>query len=122
MWVEYAEMLQVVGRIVTSVEDYDTAVFLNLSQVIWSRFMGDPRSPSTSHTIAPYTEKFYGHYSWPFTLTLPLEITCSSNASSSNSVETCYLPMTFLERNTKVSVQYDICAHIRRGKFRPDSK
>lgn len=110
-------MLQAAGRIVTSVEDYDSTVFLNLSQTLWSRSKGDPRSPSTSEIVAPYMEKLHGHYCWPFTLTLPREVTLLSNSNSSDSARTFCLPPTFLERNTKVSVQYDIYAYFRRGKF-----
>jgi hypothetical protein len=83
--------------------------------------MGDPRL-LTTETVAPYREKLHGHYSWPFTLTLPRQVTLPDDTNSSNIARTFFLPPTFLERNTKVSVQYDIHAHIRRGKFRTDSK
>jgi len=104
------------------VEDYDFGVFLNLSHIIWSRSMGDPRSSTPPETAPPYTEKLHGRYLWPFTFTLPRQITLSSNSVSSSAEKTFYLPPSFLERNTRVSVQYDIYAHIRRGKFRPNSK
>jgi hypothetical protein len=109
--------MQAEGRIITSVDDYDSHVFLNLSQIIWSRPVGKSRSPTASKTATPYMEKLHGHYSWPFTLTLPHEMTLSSN-----STEAFCLPQTFLERNMKVSVKYDIYVHIRRRKFRGNSQ
>lgn len=93
--------VQVAGRLVTSVDDYDTNVFMNLTQ-----------------TIAYRKDSSAGTRSWPFSLAFPRHATIASKSGP----QTFYLPPTFLERNSRVSVQYDLYAHIRRGKFRADSR
>ncbi|KAF7985707.1 hypothetical protein HWV62_2288 [Athelia sp. TMB] len=93
--------ITVAGRIVTSVDDYDTNIFMSLTQ-----------------TVACRKDRPDGSRSWPFSFAFPRHVTIASKSDS----QTFYLPPTFLERNTRVSVQYDIFAHVRRGRFRPDSK
>lgn len=117
-----ADWPQVVGRVITSVDDYDSGIFLSLSQIIWSRSMGDPRAPSASVSGASFSEKLRGDYSWPFTLTLPRDVTLLPKSNNKGPAETFFLPPTFLERSTKASIQYDIHAEVRRGRFRADSK
>lgn len=105
----------------TSIDDYDSHIFLNLSHIIWSRAMGDPGSSTSSVTTAPHTEKLNGNYSWPFAFMLSRDVTLMSNSPGAPS-QTSHFPPTFLEKNTRVSIQYDISALIRRGKFRSDWK
>jgi hypothetical protein len=119
---EHAELPQAMGRIVTSQKAFNAAVFLNLSHIVWSRSMGDPGSPATSETVVPYTKKLHGHYVWPFTLPLPHDITLSSDSTPNEPPVTFRLPPTFLERNPRIGVNYDIHAHIRRGTFRADDR
>ncbi|KZP31767.1 hypothetical protein FIBSPDRAFT_813420 [Athelia psychrophila] len=89
------------GRVVTSIDDYDTNVFMKITQ-----------------TVACRKDKPAGSQSWPFSLVFPRQVTVTDKAGS----QTSFLPPTFLERNTRVSVQYDLFAHVRRGRFRSDSR
>lgn len=77
--------------------------------------MGDP----TSHSGSAYKGKLLGDYQWPFTFTIPpmVDLTSASGAR-----ETFRVPPSFSERLTRVHIQYQLIARIRRGKFRIDSQ
>jgi hypothetical protein len=62
--------------------------------------------------------KLIGECIWPFSITLPKAINVPNSSG-----EACFyrLPETFLERHTKVSVQYDFSVLISRGKLRASS-
>lgn len=100
-WRNSTHPAQAAGRVVTSIDDYDTNVFMKITQ-----------------TVACRKDKPAGSQSWPFSLVFPRQVTVTDKAGS----QTSFLPPTFLERNTRVSVQYDLFAHVRRGRFRSDSR
>jgi len=72
-------------------------------------------SPSEGTTA----NKLVGHCVWPLSIPLPLTATVPTG---SGETKTCRLPETFLERNTRVSVQYDLTINISRGRLRSDNR
>ena len=106
----------------TCVDDYDHGIFLSISKIVWSRFMGDPRRYIPSATPSPYNEKLNGDYSWPFSIKLPRSVKVPSKTTLKGVLDTVVLPATFLEKRSRASVQYDIHLEIKRGRFRSDSK
>ncbi|KAJ7778919.1 hypothetical protein B0H16DRAFT_1500498 [Mycena metata] len=89
--------VSVLGSVVTGPLVDDTAVFLKLPAVLWSR------KTSTGHA---------GHRAWPFSIPLPREVIVGDTAYA--------LPESFLERHTRLSVIYEMSVVVSRGMFRPD--
>lgn len=81
--------------------------------------MGDPRR-TDSQPREKFRGKLQGEYFWPYSFTLPQEI--SIPVGPRNESHTYHLPQSFLERHTRASIQYDLILHITRGKLRPDNR
>jgi len=107
----------VTGRIITGSSINDCFVFLNLTQPIWAKSMDTPRMPSLSEGTA--SNKLLGHCVWRLSIPLPRTVTVPLGAGE---MRPCRLPETFLERNTPVSVQYDLTISISRGMLRSDNR
>ncbi|KJA16442.1 hypothetical protein HYPSUDRAFT_147727 [Hypholoma sublateritium FD-334 SS-4] len=107
----------VTGRIITGSNVGDSYVFLSLSQPIWSKSPDMPRAPSSSQGAC--SNKLLGHCEWPLSIPLPRSVTAPSGSGEMRSFR---LPETFLERQTRVSVQYDLTIVVSRGKLRADHK
>jgi hypothetical protein len=60
-----------------------------------------------------------GHCVWPLSIVLPRTM---SVPSGSGEMRPFRLPETFLERQTRVSVQYDLTIIVSRGKLRADNR
>lgn len=105
------------GRIITGSQIDDCFVFLNLTQPIWAKSKETPRIPSPSEGAS--STKLIGHCVWPLSIPLPRTATVPSGSGEMRSFR---LPETFLERNTRVSVQYDLTINILRGKLRTDNR
>ena len=99
----------------TSITDVYT--FLDMSTELWSTSMGDPRSPTT--TSVKFKGKLFGSYHWPFSFTFPstIIVRCSSGETT-----TWHIPPSFSERLTRGHIQYQLFAHIRRGRLHVDSR
>ncbi|KAH8102043.1 hypothetical protein BXZ70DRAFT_999481 [Cristinia sonorae] len=106
-------VVSIIGQITTSAIDMHP--FLTLRQELWSADMGDPGQ----RRGAPFNGKLLGRYRWPFTFKIPPYV---EFAGSSGSNETFRVPPSFSERMTRVHIQYQLIAVIRRGKFRIDNQ
>ncbi|KAF4619752.1 hypothetical protein D9613_004949 [Agrocybe pediades] len=118
------------GRVVTSSYDDGSATFLDHHIVSWNRNKGDPRemllaqvgstssAPSSSRSPSPkkFEGKLSGQYSWPFSFPFPSSVVIPGQADA------VQIPQTFLERNVKGSVQYELVLRITHGMLRSDSK
>ncbi|KAF9524862.1 hypothetical protein CPB83DRAFT_773149 [Crepidotus variabilis] len=107
----------VTGRIITGSSVDDCFVFLNVTQPIWAKSLDTPRIPSPSEGAS--STKLLGHCVWPLSIALPRTVTVPTGAGEMRPFR---LPETFLERNTRVSVQYDLTINISRGKLRSDNR
>jgi len=107
----------VTGRIITGANLNDAFTFLSESLSVWSKSPESSRVPSPSEGASG--SKLTGQCVWPISITLPKAV----NVPGANG-EVCFyrLPETFLERHTKVSVQYDLSILISRGKLRASSQ
>ncbi|KAH9481700.1 hypothetical protein JR316_0006227 [Psilocybe cubensis] len=107
----------VTGRIITGSGVDDCFVFLSQTQPIWSKSPDTPRVPSPSEGAS--SNKLLGHCVWPLSIPLARTVTVPSGSGDLKSFR---LPETFLERQTRVSVQYDLTVVVSRGKLRADHK
>ncbi|KAF8968052.1 hypothetical protein BDZ97DRAFT_449634 [Flammula alnicola] len=107
----------VTGRIITGSNIDDSFVFLSQTQPIWSKSPDLPRVPSPSEGAS--SNKLLGHCVWPLSIALPRTVTVPSGSGELRSFR---LPETFLERQTRVSVQYDLTIVVSRGKLRADNR
>ncbi|KII85090.1 hypothetical protein PLICRDRAFT_45202 [Plicaturopsis crispa FD-325 SS-3] len=82
-------------------------VFLEISEDLWTPSMGIP-----GETSSPSSSKLKGHFSWPFSLTLPRETTLVEKKGSPP--VTFALPPTFSERASPAYIDYRIVATIKR--------
>ncbi|CAL1710189.1 unnamed protein product [Somion occarium] len=108
--------VSIIGQMTTSATDVYS--FLLISQDLWTKAMGDP-SPTAQSSSSKFSGKLRGDYSWPFSFTIPAHVTL---ANQSGTQETWRIPPSFSERLTRVHIQYQLICHLRRGKFRIDSK
>lgn len=106
----------VTGRIITGANIEDSFVFLSQTLPIWSKSPDTPRVPSPSEGAS--SSKLLGHCLWPLSISLPRAVNIPTGAGDIRSYR---LPETFLERHTKVSVQYDLSVVVSRGKLRADN-
>ncbi|PPR02623.1 hypothetical protein CVT24_002194 [Panaeolus cyanescens] len=107
----------VTGRIITGSSIDDSSVFLSQTLPIWSKSPDAPRLPSPSEGAS--SNKLLGHCVWPLNIPLARSVNFPSGAGDTRSFR---LPETFLERHTRVSVQYDLTITISRGLLRSDNK
>jgi hypothetical protein len=112
-----AVTVTVKGRIVTGAGSSDAQKFLERNVTLWSKSMGDPRAPRPSETA--HSGKLQGEYVWPFSIQLPKTVSLPGHHGS---LQDYSLPQTFLERNTRASIQYDLTVQICRNKLRADSQ
>jgi len=109
--------LQVTGRIITGPNIDDSFVFLNHTQPIWSKSPDSPRLPSLSD--GALGDRLLGHCVWPLSIPISRTANAPTGAGDTRSFR---LPETFLERHTRVSIQYDLMINVSRGKLRADNR
>lgn len=110
-------VLQVTGRIITGSNIDDSFAFLNYMQPIWAKSPDSSRLSSPSDGVL--SNKLLGHCVWPLSIPIPRTVNAPTGTGDTRSF--C-LPETFLERHTKVGIQYDLTITISRGKLRADNK
>ncbi|KAJ4477342.1 hypothetical protein J3R30DRAFT_3290821 [Lentinula aciculospora] len=81
----------------------DRVTFLETSTTLWSKDVHATRQNGMH---------------WPFSIHLPGEVVVSSGTMN---VQAYALPPTFMERNTRACIRYNLIVHISRSKFREDS-
>ncbi|KAH8117917.1 hypothetical protein DFH11DRAFT_1723916 [Phellopilus nigrolimitatus] len=103
--------------------------FWELTHVLWSADMGDPRRAEPSAgpgaeqappARAKHTAKLVGAYMWPFALALPA--TCSVALRPKQPPVSLRLPPSFSEKGAAQFINYEITVRIHRGALRIDSK
>lgn len=109
-------IFQVTGRILTGPNIDDSFTFLNHTQPIWAKSPDLPRLPSPSD--AALSAKLLGHCVLPLSIPIPRTVDAPTGAGNTRSFR---LPETFLERHTRVSVQYYLEINVSRGKLRADN-
>ncbi|TFK40191.1 hypothetical protein BDQ12DRAFT_628002 [Crucibulum laeve] len=107
----------ITGRIITGAHSDDSFTFLSHTLPIWAKSLDTPRVPSPSEGTS--RTKLLGHCVWPLSIPMPRNATIPTGPGESR---TFHLPETFLERHTRVSIQYDFTILISRGKLRMDSQ
>ncbi|KAF8893773.1 hypothetical protein BD779DRAFT_1669314 [Infundibulicybe gibba] len=112
--------ISIKGRIITcaneGADDGETFVFLNQSIPLWDKMQGDPNSKS----YASPSGKLFGRYAWPFSFPFPTSI--KNDGDESDTPRSHQIPQTYLERNTTVSVHYELFVFVSRGRLRSDSR
>ncbi|KAJ3987412.1 hypothetical protein F5890DRAFT_1405227 [Lentinula detonsa] len=93
------------GELSTGVLEVDRVTFLEASTTLWSKDAHATRQEDGMH--------------WPFSIHLPREVSASSGTM--NYVQAYALPPTFMERNTRACIRYNLIVHISRSKFREDN-
>src|SRR5690606_22187449 len=111
-----SDIEQLSGRIISGSGSHDCFTFLHQTLPIWAKSLDSPRVPSPSEGAS--STKLLGHCVWPLSIPIPRTVELPSGAGD---VRSYRLPETFLERYTKVSVQYDLQIIISRGKLRSDN-
>ena len=109
--------LQVTGRIITGSNIDDSFAFLTHTQPIWAKSPDSPRVPSPSD--GTLSNKLLGHCAWPLSIPIPRTVDAPTGAGNTRSFR---LPETFLEKHTRVCIQYDLTINISRGKLRADNQ
>jgi hypothetical protein len=98
---------------------------VHLATTLWSSTPGAHTPPSASSDEDPATDPtpgaLAGHFEWPFAFTLPGEVPFAGKFAKAPTPHR--IPGTFVEKNGgALFVQYDLVCHIRRTRFRTDSK
>jgi hypothetical protein len=106
------------GRIITGPGAADFSTFLDHRETLWSRPPNKSRTPSPTLDTTP-DGKLQGDYLWPISINLPSMVTLPNGSGGAQVYD---LPHTFLERQTRASVQYDLTVRIYRTKLRSDSR
>ncbi|KAF8917285.1 hypothetical protein CPB85DRAFT_1215524 [Mucidula mucida] len=105
--------VRITGRIITGAYSDGAMSFLDLSTPIWGKSSeGSSRTPSPTDS-----NKLTGRHTLPFSISLPRTVDITTKTDT----QTFSLPETFLERDSLVTVQYDITVTLSRGKLRADS-
>lgn len=107
---------QVTGKLNTGFRAAESLTFFKHTISLWSRTTVDLASPSRAVDVR--TGKLRGHYSWSFKIPIPDSVILEDPVLRQREFR---LPQTFVERQTRVSVRYDLCVQITRGLFRADS-
>ena len=106
------------GRLVVGNSDDQKIVFLEFSSVLWGK--QHHRTSSISRPSSLSADALAsGKHEWPFALEMPKHAVIQGTPDSQ---ETCPLPESFLERHTRVSINYAITVCIDRGRFRNRSE
>lgn len=111
------------GKIVAT--NANPLTFWELTHVLWSAEMGDPRAPQPSSSgpgavRGKSSAKLVGPYSWPYSIALPTS--CNFPLRSKAPPVSLRLPPSFSEKGAAQFINYDITVRIRRGALRVDSK
>lgn len=91
----------------------EVLTFVQVSETVWDGSATPSSTPSNSNAT-----RLVGHYTWPFSLTLPTH--CQLKASNGET-RTHRLPSSFSERMARVHIQYQILVTVHRSRFRVDS-
>ncbi|KAJ3830104.1 hypothetical protein EV361DRAFT_923544 [Lentinula raphanica] len=100
------------GELSTGLSKANQLTFLESSTTLWSKDIHSER---------------HDQMHWSFSIHLPREVVVSSTtmtksgSSTVDSVQACALPPTFMERNIRACIRYNLIVHIARSKFREDS-
>ncbi len=111
------------GKLLTG-QSSDSWVFLEEIKVLWARGMGNPQVFSSSCN-EDYRGKMAGKYDWDFSLPIPAQVITPPGSSSSMTSQGSgpfRLPQTFLERNIRAGIQYELFVSIKRPRFHSDSR
>lgn len=111
------------GKLLTG-QSSDSWVFLEETKVLWARGMGNPQVFSSSCN-EDYRGKMAGKYDWDFSLPIPAQVITPPGSSSSMTSQGSgpfRLPQTFLERNIRAGIQYELFVSIKRPRFHSDSR
>jgi hypothetical protein len=116
--------MQLKGRIVTSFVEGGSYSFLEYSHKIWSKLDGDPRGSSTGRN---FDGKLSGDIEFAFSFPFPTEINLESRAATKGKRAlrppvASPTPQTFLERNVKANIGYELILIISHGMLRTNSK
>ncbi|KAF7374624.1 hypothetical protein MSAN_00347200 [Mycena sanguinolenta] len=109
------------GQIVTGPSPRDHYCFLDISTPLWLKGMPNPRDSNAGPSDSKFNGKLSGDYHWPFSISLPKEVTLPDPTRRHGEVRTYKLPQTFLERTTRATVFYELCVHVARSTFRVDN-
>jgi hypothetical protein len=113
--------------VITSSYEGGSCTFLDHPITSWARINGDPRSlsstpdgsaTSSSSNTKKFDGKLSGNYSWSFSLPFPKEIAMGIQGEQ----QMYPTPQTFLERDTRGNVQYELVLRLTHGILRADSK
>jgi hypothetical protein len=112
------------GRIVTSFAEGGSYSFLEYSHKIWNKLDGDPRGSSIGRN---FDGKLSGNIEFTFSFPFPTEISLESRAATkgkraSRPAVASSTPQTFLERNLKANIEYELVLTISHGMLRTSSK
>ncbi|KAJ6520896.1 hypothetical protein DFH09DRAFT_1331546 [Mycena vulgaris] len=110
------------GSVVTGLRADDRVCFLDTTTPLWLKGMANPRESNVATSASPYDGRLSGDYHWPFSISLPKEVTLADPNEKHGPPQTYHLPQSFLERNTRGSVYYELFVHIARSTFRVDNK
>ncbi|KAI5122160.1 hypothetical protein M0805_007059 [Coniferiporia weirii] len=103
---------------------HDEIVFLHLSETLWDKSKGDPRSSANDlRTEMNYTEKLKGLYSWPFSIAFTPEVVVNdklANVLGLDSVER--LPPNLSDIGRGPTISYRLILDVKRhGALKLDS-
>ncbi|EAU85672.1 hypothetical protein CC1G_10944 [Coprinopsis cinerea okayama7 len=112
--------LTVRGSILSLEHPGDPLHFLTIQRKLWTAGNGTPNStPDTSLSAdnAPAaTPSAHSPTVWPFSIDLPREVVFPSGRH----VDIFKLPHSFVERQAKVNICYEVSLRVRRGRFKTD--
>jgi hypothetical protein len=116
--------LQLKGRIITSFIEGGSYLFLEYSHNVWNKLDGDPRGSSIGRK---FDGKLSGDIEFPFSFPFPTELNLESRAATkgkraSRPPVVTPTPQTFLERNLKANIEYELVLTISHGILRTNSK
>ncbi|KAH6913194.1 hypothetical protein BKA70DRAFT_1262167 [Coprinopsis sp. MPI-PUGE-AT-0042] len=112
------------GSITSMDGSLDHTPFLNIPVTLWrpssseSQRSPSPNSASSSDTIQAHSKRLYGNFQWAFSIDLPKTVVAS--CGSRKAAELFKLPQTFTERHARVSIAYEACLRVRRGRLASD--
>lgn len=112
------------GRIITSFTEGGSYPFLEYSHNVWNKSDGDPRRSSIG---TKFDGRLSGDIEFPFSFPFPTEINLESRAvtkgnRASRPPVVTFTPQTFLERNLKANIEYELVLTISHGILRTNSK
>ncbi|KAK0469610.1 uncharacterized protein EV420DRAFT_46434 [Desarmillaria tabescens] len=111
------------GKLLTGLSS-ESWVFLEETKILWTREMGNPRASSPSSN-EEYHGKLIGKYDWEFSLPIPPEVVTppgSSPSMASQDSGPFRLPQTFLERNIRAGIHYELSVSIKRSRFHSNAR